>query len=940
MFCRLKFLVFFFCISGVLANEEFKIKRENIFTFKKVPTIINEDGIAKISFETDGFCDVTVVIEDSNGKIIRHLASGVLGDNPPEQFQSKSKIQTIVWDYKDDEGLYPKNLGVLNVRVSLGLKPQFERTLFWAPEKRINRQTPTVIASSKKGVLTFEGEGRDQLKLYSHIGEYQKTIYPFSNKDISNIKSLTFKTMPQEGKTLPLKFGNKHFSTFLKTGSNVDKVISKYGQAASALVVHGDKIGLIGWKLGFLTLGDDLDNICVDGPSLTILGKTPREGEIIIPPRSAAVSPDGKWLYLAGYMGKNFVQRIAFNKEGILECFVGASDGKRGDGDKENEFDGVASVACDSQGRVYVADYCNNRIQIFSEKGDFLKSIKFNNPHIIQVDPNNGDIYVSSWLCLLSEHAKDGPEKPTLTRLGNFDNPVIKSKFILPFIEYSKTVFMNHGNWMFYNVHIDFFDKQPVIWVLPGRVGTNSELWMARGLQVKTTEASCMKLFIEDGKVLKKISDFGPIQTSTVKRFVPPVIARQRLFVNPKNEKLYVAEGDSGVMKSFQELVEIDPKTGKVELIKLPFTTEDLCFDHNGLVYLRTDLHIVRYDPQTWHEIPFDYGIELDKVGFQGLGKINPPIISAINLPTIGKPGQFHLGGIAINHKLNLIVSCYNSRIQIGDCPPLESSVDFNINRNGGSKYFPQIYPGRVSYGEIHMWSRNGQMIKQDIFPGLGLTDGIAIDNDDNVYVLADGARVINGEPFFDRCSETLIKAKPNKVKVISDNKRAEIPLQNAHKPERPHDIQYGSIGGAWFEGADWMYGGVGFAGFSVGYAPACACWNARFTLDYLKRSFAPEITHYSVAVLDSNGNLILRIGKYGNIDDGQPIINEGGPKLVNSIGGDEVALMHAAYLATETDKRLFIADAGNSRILSVRLRYYAQKIIPIKVPDFANDKQ
>lgn len=195
MLKRLLVIFFCFCVSVLFANDEFEIKRENVFTFKTEPKVVDENGVAKISFETNGFCDVTIVIEDDAGKIIRHLVSGVLGDNPPEQFQPKSKSQVVIWDYKDDAGIYPKGIDKLNVRVSLGLKPQFEKTLFWAPEKRINREAATIVRACEKGVLTFEGEGIDQLKLWSHSGEYIKTIYPFSNKDLPNIKALTFKAM-------------------------------------------------------------------------------------------------------------------------------------------------------------------------------------------------------------------------------------------------------------------------------------------------------------------------------------------------------------------------------------------------------------------------------------------------------------------------------------------------------------------------------------------------------------------------------------------------------------------------------------------------------------------------------------------------------------------------------------------------------------------------
>ena len=82
-----------------------------------------------------------------------------------------------------------------------------------------------------------------------------------------------------------------------------------------------------------------------------------------------------------------------------------------------------------------------------------------------------------------------------------------------------------------------------------------------------------------------------------------------------------------------------------------------------------------------------------------------------------------------------------------------------------------------------------------------------------------------------------------------------------------------------------------------------------------------------------------MRIGQYGNIEDGVPLVKEGGPKNPTSISGDEVALFHAAYVATLTDKKLFIADAGNSRIVSVKLGYHEQKINTIKIPKFEKDK-
>ena len=60
-------------------------------------------GKVSVAFETKGYCDVTIAIENTQGKIIRHLACGVLGSKAPKPFQKDSKKQTVVWDGKDDQ---------------------------------------------------------------------------------------------------------------------------------------------------------------------------------------------------------------------------------------------------------------------------------------------------------------------------------------------------------------------------------------------------------------------------------------------------------------------------------------------------------------------------------------------------------------------------------------------------------------------------------------------------------------------------------------------------------------------------------------------------------------------------------------------------------------------------------------------------------------------
>jgi hypothetical protein len=276
------------------------------------------------------------------------------------------------------------------------------------------------------------------------------------------------------------------------------------------------------------------------------------------------------------------------------------------------------------------------------------------------------------------------------------------------------------------------------------------------------------------------------------------------------------------------------------------------------------------------------------------------------------------MGGIDVSVKGHLAVTTCNL-LKIEDRRTLPEKARFEY---APRPYTPRLYPGRMRWGEIHVYDRRGRLICEDAVPGLGHLNGIGIDRDDNLYMLAAARRRIAGRPVDPTLprdvSGTLLKVKAGEAKVLSGpDRRVPIPLAEGLRPERPADIQGWPTG--WVQGARWFYGGVGFC-----TPGGCICCNCRFDLDYFNRSFAPEPLTYTVAVLDSAGNLITRIGRYGNVEDGRPTDLRGGPRRPRSVGGDEVALFHACYVATHTDRRLFIADAGNARILSVKLGYHA----------------
>jgi hypothetical protein len=114
---------------------------------------------------------VAVVIEDADGRIVRHLAYGVLGANAPEPLKKDSLEQELVWDGEDDAGRPVANLSGHSVRVSLGLKARLERNLFWHPKKRIGLTYNPLMVAQPEGVYVYEGASVETIRLFGHDGK-------------------------------------------------------------------------------------------------------------------------------------------------------------------------------------------------------------------------------------------------------------------------------------------------------------------------------------------------------------------------------------------------------------------------------------------------------------------------------------------------------------------------------------------------------------------------------------------------------------------------------------------------------------------------------------------------------------------------------------------------------------------------------------------------
>lgn len=925
--------------------DEFKPKREEVFEFTEKPALTRNGDDVDIAFAVKAACDVTVAIENPEGKIVRHLASGVLGPNAPEPFQKNALKQTVRWDGKNDAGKYVDNKPAHKIRVSLGLKAALDRVMNWDPKRRHGRQSP-IFQATKDGMLVYDGgSSHDFIELYDHAGEYQRTLYPFPAGKIGKVEGLPTQTMPQDGQTLPRKPTFLQ-NTFLTSGNdygyargdkyrfeaesvNGDAHYGMYGNAATFMAVGGGRIVVGDQYLCRLAEDGSSGGLPFEGPRCALIVSN-KAKPVNVPPRSGALSPDGKTLYLTGY---NFcyygrasndivtsgawdafhcVMKMDLAGDKPPELFAGKAEvGKAGSDD--NSFQIPISVAVDAKGRVYVADFLNDRVQVFGADGKLLRKIPVKRPARLSIGAKTQDLFIFSWL-VHCKYLNEKPEQipPKLHRFSNLDDPKAAGVWDLPGdFDGGLRGYLYSGTGLPYDGEVDTSTEPPTVWL--------SREWSRENVLTRGKIAyHNIELYKPKGNKLEKLRDFDADIKKTLPRPTATRYGRMRLYVNEATGKLYLAEGTTANEKAFKELVEFDPGTGAFKIVPTPFDAEDMCFDMDGLAYFRTMSVVGRFEPQTWREVPWDYGDELKGVCTSSSSdRKTCDLASALALPS---NGDWHMGGMAVSPQGSLVVVAgYNK-------DPEKRTDEKKTAAASTASYVLKMYPGRNINSRaggvlINVYDRKGKLVGEDLAPGMFDLYGIGMDHAGHLYLLTSSTRMLDGKRYPNPWTGTVVKLDPAQARVFSSgDKGIPLPLNESTQPKRPPDVQHGGTV-QWIEGTQWMYGGVGFCGKNTGQG--CACHNTRFVLDYFARSFAPEVERYSVAILDSAGNLVLRIGKYGNGDSA-------GPKSLEPLGGDEVGLLHGAYVATHTDRKLFIADPSNDRILSVNLLYNTEERLSI----------
>jgi hypothetical protein len=359
--------------------------------FTTKPTAAKAGDKVKIEFSVDRETDVAVFIENGGGKVVRHLVAGVLGKNPPAPLKP-GLAQSVEWDGLADYGK-PAGSGPFKVRVSLGLAPTFDKSMFSEPQNLLGLNA---LATGPDGALYTKGGGWDggmgpgtDIRVYSREGKYLRTIAPFP-------AGLEFERVSEFG---TIKTGEKEYIPYVHNLSTYSyHPVDLHGLRLSQMDVDaegrlfilakGSQVCVLDGQ-GGVPAGWSFAGKGLRGPTAPKLG----DGGFL------ALGSDGRRVLLCGLPGgpggKTSLPAVLWTDakdRGPAQLLCGSTT-KEGSGD--GELKDPQGLCSDGKGNLLVADRGNGRVCVFAEAdGKFLASFPAPAADKVRVDPRTGAVYV------------------------------------------------------------------------------------------------------------------------------------------------------------------------------------------------------------------------------------------------------------------------------------------------------------------------------------------------------------------------------------------------------------------------------------------------------------------------------------------------------------------------------------------------------------------
>lgn len=806
--------------------------------FKARPTARADGANIRIEFEVNKATDVAVEILDKDGKVLRHLAAGLLGPFAPEPLARESLKQALVWDRKDDDG--KPVAGTCKVRVGLGLGAKrlddsaaFDgrngKAMPGVPWDARNVPWLRAMASGPDGTVYLMGgyyragkDGFPHIIAMDRDGNYLREVYPPPARlvpdRIPGLPSLKL----ADGRSVPRVDG--WWQLYLKEMVNI---LDMTATAAGHLLLTDGNIVL---KLG-------ADGSVPKDVRLLKLPKGGRSRDL-----SIAAAPDGKSLLLSGCTSgrekapTHAVYRIALDGSGNSQVVFGVESEA---GSDEKHLKDPAGLAVDAAGNLYVADRGNDRVVVVKPDGSMARSIAVEAPFDVQLDPASGAIYALSAKRMIGVHDYALPAAVT-----KFD---AQGKRIA-------SVGISHKLPYVWGLHPLRYGGMVVV------AGAKPSIWVGGTSYPDMNEGHIMGYTSGAVRIEDRGDALSVVANDTFREALIAAVRERKSSVNCR------AAGASWLI---------------------------------GQDVLQRDGY--RYGIAEFRPKGSGYYYELRR--FAGDGMPAPfPAPPEGKWPRFvrGKPdgeGDWpslparmdnrFFGRTLVNFEGDILAQYYNFTLRDAPVP---------------DKFAPMC---------IDKLSPNGQVKQRDFIYGIekGHTfSPFRVDRKGHIYIAAHAmplkrtmpaeieaafqATASAPDPTYVETYSSVLKMSPQGGGFKWGAAVTGGPAPTGDLMRKPASIWAPRSPAAGrqasCEGIEWLFVGIAPIANEQGQ---CICTASTFDIDSHARVFVPDAYRMCVSVLDTEGNLLLRFGRYGNQDDGKLALAFARPRVVGLTGQDVVTV-------------------------------------------------
>jgi len=276
-------------------------------------------------------------------------------------------------------------------------------------------------------------------------------------------------------------------------------------------------------------------------------------------------------------------------------------------------------------------------------------------------------------------------------------------------------------------------------------------------------------------------------------------------------------------------------------------------------------------------------------------------------------------------------------------------------DREGGAPYGPEKAARYMAEGQggrtgtrlLRVFDKDGEEKVFNALPGLPFVHGVRVDRKNDLYVSAltfreEGDKIPDGLE-----SHMPFHLTMGSVLKFGDGSGS-LPVARVYgedtpgRPDGPNNLYDATWWGNryekhWCGEIQWGYFG------QTGLGINCSCHHTRMDVDGYARVFVPAMHLFSIVVLDTNGNRIARIGRYGNADHRgkdsfvedpetgrlRPRRPDDPADLKSPFAEPDVAFAWVRNVQA-SDTAIYAMDYDNRRILKAALSYEVQATLDL----------